>query len=413
MTVDSNTLAAVRRAMESAYGLAMDGLQEEQIALAISTAVQTGETAHPLDRRFLARVLDRLPIDESWLFRDDDLWTWLSSQAGPELLERVMSRARPLRVLSIGCSTGQEVFSLGILFQGLLQSSGIPGSAASSFVEIHGLDSSPERIETARSGTVNNWSVQRCRAEWLRGRVGPGDPVTGRHLVDGSVRAMCHFDVGNLMDLAERGNAVLGGYDLVLCRHVLIYFNPIEAERLAGQIARGLDPGAYLVLAAAEAHLISVSGALEPQAQLGAGRSRTAEELRVVGAAVQARKQRRSALRRDPVEHRSPSPAASGAELAAAHVRSAIEHSAAGRDLEAEREARAACFIDPRHLLSRMVLGKALIATDRDRGREVLRELLHHVSRMPQEDEVPSAPGLSVGQLTAAVRLLLGESEGI
>ena len=60
-----------------------------------------------------------------------------------------------------------------------------------------------------------------------------------------------------------------------------------------------------------------------------------------------------------------------------------------------------------------MVLGKALIATDRDRGREVLRELLHHVSRMPQEDEVPSAPGLSVGQLTAAVRLLLGESEGI
>ena len=32
----------------------------------------------------LERVVDRLPIDESWLFREDELWRWLDEMAGPE-----------------------------------------------------------------------------------------------------------------------------------------------------------------------------------------------------------------------------------------------------------------------------------------------------------------------------------------
>jgi chemotaxis methyl-accepting protein methylase len=419
MSLDPVAFAAARRALEAVYGLALEGLTEDQIAGAFEAALPTDLFFTPTDPRFLEGVLDRLPIDESWLFRDNELWTWLKGEVGPALLEQAMARHRPLRVLSIGCSTGQEPFSLAILFQGLLEEMGIPGSAASSYVDIQGIDSSPERIEAARAGAVSGWSVQRCRPDWLRGRVSLDDRNTGRFRIDPSVRAMCRFEVGNLLEIADRGNAALAGCDLVLCRHVLIYFRQEEAERIAGQLGRGLDPGALLALAAAEAHLIASTGALEPVPYLGAGRARSLEELR--RAAASETHHRRRTGQRSAARKRKPAALPAGrpperapqADPAAVHIRSAIEHATAGRSRDAVREARAACFLDPRHLLSRMVLGQALIATDKERGHEVLRELLHHVSVLPQEAEVPSAPGLRIGQLTAAVRLLLGEREGI
>jgi len=48
---------------------------------------------------------------------------------------------------------------------------------------------------------------------------------------------------------------------------------------------------------------------------------------------------------------------------------------------------------------------------DAARGREVLRDVLAAASALPADDAVPSADGLSVGQLAAAVKLLLGRPE--
>ncbi|HEX9049144.1 MAG TPA: CheR family methyltransferase, partial [Anaeromyxobacter sp.] len=258
MTLGPPGIASARRHLEATYGLALEGLGDDQIAGAIRAAADG--CSDPADAAFLARVVDRLPIDESWLFREDGLWEWLRDAAGPALLEAAAAAARPLRVLSVGCSSGQEPFSAAIVLQGLLERGGIPPSAAAEHARIVGLDPSPARVEAARLGVLPAWSVQRARPGWLRGRVEPEDDAGTRFRVAPAVRAMCRFDVGNLVDLAARGNAALAGYDLVLCRHVLIYFRPAEAERLAGALARALDPGAVLVLSAPEAHLLAAGG---------------------------------------------------------------------------------------------------------------------------------------------------------
>lgn len=445
MTLPPLVLSAARRHLETAYGLALEGLGDDQIASAIAGAAED-PWVDPSDARFLSRVVDRLPIDESWLFREDELWEWLRDEAGPALLDASLVAGRPVRILSLGCSAGQEPFSAAILFQGLLERAGVPPSAAAAHVQVLGLDSSPLRIEAARAGWVPGWSVQRCRDGWLRGKVVLDDPVTGRHRVDATVRAMCRFDVGNLVSLAERGNAGLGGFDLVLCRHVLIYFRPAEAERLAVLLARALDPGAVLVFSAAEAHLL-VPGGLAPVAHLGAGRAGAAfaspprrarpraagaggrGSSRLTGAnarrpappaangfqvtrapaalgAADAAPARRSSPVAAPETARPPRP-----DAAAAHVRHALEHAHAGRGEDALREARAALFHDPLHLYSRMLLGRHLIDVDAPRGREVLRELLRSAAGLPADAEVPGADGLSVAQLTAAVRILLSQPE--
>jgi chemotaxis protein methyltransferase CheR len=410
-------LAATRAVLETSYGLALEGLNEDQLRAAVYAAAAVG-MADPHDPVFVARVIDRLPIDESWLFRDDGLWEWLRDVAGPDLLQRASTSGRKVRILSLGCSAGQEPFTVAMTFQSVLEGMGLPPSAGATYVEVTGLDSSPARIEAARSGLLSSWSVQRCRPDWLRARATP-EP-DGRHIVAPSVRAMCHFDVGNLVDVAARGNATLGGYDLVLCRNVLIYFRTATAERIARELGGGLDPGAYLIVSASEAHLL-VQDELEPAGMLGVARAAPRQT------PAQRRLRGRHAPRRPPP---APAPAAvrkvpraTGASVAtpassrgaapvphatvASHLDEALRHAEAGRRDEALRAARAALVHDPLHLYSRLLLGQQMLTVDGARGREVLRGLLDQASRLPPSDEVPCAEGLSVRQLTDAVRILL------
>jgi chemotaxis protein methyltransferase CheR len=375
VTAQAGGVGAVREALEAAFGLALEGLSDGQIA----TAMEGAGAAGAADARWLERVVDRLPIDESWLFRDDDLWTWLRDVEGPALLERAMARGSPARVLSLACSTGQEAFSLAILLQGLLERAGIPPSAASAYASVLGVDASPARVDAARSGAVSCWSVQRCRADWLRGRVALEDPQSGRHRVDPAVRAMCRFEVGNLVALAGAGNAALGGFDLVLCRNVLIYFRHAAAERLAADLARALDPGATLVVCAAEAHLLAGHETLELVGPLGVGR----------------------AVRPGPALPERPRPLGrTGRPRAPAPARP--------RASAAPRSGEGAA--DPADLVSRMLEGQQLIRVDAARGREVLRGVLSAAARLPSDAEVPRSDGITIAQLETAVRLLLSRA---
>jgi hypothetical protein len=218
---------------------------------------------------------------------------------------------------------------------------------------------------------------------------------------------MCRFEVGTVVDVAERGGAALGGFDLVLCRHVLIYFRAAEAERVAARLAAGLDRGAVIVFSAAEAHLLAPG--VEPLAHLGAGRAGGP------GAAAAERPRpglprRRAAPRRAVSRAAAPRlevAAAGRRDVVAAHVRGALEHAHAGRHEDALREVRAALFHDPRDLYARLLLGQRLLGVDERRAREVLHDLLDSAAGLPADAEVPFADGLCVGQLTAAARLIL------
>jgi len=406
---DRLAVAAARRALEGAYGLALEGLSDDQIADAIAGAAADG-LPHPADPAFLGRVVDRLPIDETWLFREDGLWSWLGEAVLPEKLDRAAREGRPVRVLSLGCSTGAEAFSAAILLQGLLEARGLPPSAASAYALVLGVDPSRARVEAARAGILGAWAVERARPAALRGRVQP-DGAPGRYRVDPSVRALCRFETGNLVEMAAAGSAVLGGFDLVLCRNVLIYFRPAEASRLAGALAGGLDAGAVLVFSAAESHLVDAAGVLAPLAHLGAGRAGSPRE---PAPAPRARRVERARPAARPARARCPAaadaaPAAlpAGSDSVAAHVRVAVEHAQAGRGPEALHAARAALARDPRDLYARLVLGQQLLRVDPATARRVLRELLHQAAALPQDAAVPCAEGLSVGQLGSAVALLL------
>jgi CheR methyltransferase, SAM binding domain len=261
-------------------------------------------------------------------------------------------------------------------------------------------------VALASSGQASAWSVQRCAPRWLGGRVRLVDAAAGRWQVDESVRALCRFEVGNLLEVAQPGSEALRGVDLVLCRHVLIYFRPEDAAAAVANLVKALDPGATLVLSPAEAIFATDLPGLEPAGAVGAFRAVAPERPRWAPLAAAATTPVRA--------RRLPRPVARLrlVEPPSQHTQAALEHTAAGRSAEALREARAACFHEPGQLLSMLVLGRELLEVNRFRGRAVLAELLALTGTLPAEAAVPLAPGLSVSQVSAAAQLLMRRGDG-
>lgn len=370
-------MLALRARLESAYGLALASVGDDQLLRALQEAGPD-----------LTRLADHLPISESSLMRDPEVWRWLDEQPLEDALRVAMAQQRPLRALSLGCSEGQEVYSLAITALEVLSRMGVARERARDFLRIDGLDISPARVERARSGRMVEWSV--------RGKPSPQvaaslEKVEGGWQVRPEVLAACRFATGNLLTLPRN---TLADYDLVLCRHVLIYFDPDRARDLVGQLVSALRPGALLVLAPVEAHLLPSDQGLTPVGPVGAVRAAGADlDLDRPALAPIPMAGLGCAAPRDP-----PAPHAN-AESHRARALQALER---GQLHEALSLARAATFLEPEHLGGRFLLARLQLRLEPDLGRRMLLSVLEEARRSTDSD-----PELSNHQLALAASALL------
>ena len=394
-----------RRELECRYGLALQAITDREIASAVTGSQKEMASG-------LGQVVDRLPIDESSFFRHPPLWEWLEQSVLPGLLDRAMETGRPARILSLGCAAGQEVYSVAMLAHQLLQARGVMSAMAWKFVQVKGVDASPQRVAQARAGVFNAWSVQRAPESRVRDYLLPDASAPGTFRVQPLLRPFCTFEEGNVLEFAS-GESPLDGYDLVLCQHVFIYFREEVAARALRGLASATDPEALLVVAPVEAHLLE-GLPLERLPFVGAARlgRRGAP---TAGAAAHVPTPRRPALRAARPRALTPSlPTRDDdrAQRLERYLRSALEHSSRGRLTEALQSARAACSVEPGDLMALLVTGQVLLRTDPVEGRRVLAQLLERASGLEQDAPVPLADELTVAQLSRAARLLLDRKEG-
>ncbi len=159
----------------------------------------------------------------------------------------------PLRVLSAGCSSGEEAYSLAMVVASVVL-------GTRSF-EVHGVDVTPSRLAKAREGRYPLRRLNRGGA--------PPAPVQldkfGRREGDewrfsDWLRDRVAFHQRNLVD--PRG-LELGSFDIVFCRNVLIYAQPDRIRKFVRTLTEALAPGGYLFLGASEP-LFGGEGTLEP-----------------------------------------------------------------------------------------------------------------------------------------------------
>ena len=185
------------------------------------------------------RVVEALLNNETYFFRDRAPFDLLERYALPELATRRHDSKR-LRIWSVGCSTGQEAYSLAILF------AEDPEKWQGWTIDILGSDVSTSCIDRAREGVYSQFEVQRGLAigqmiKWFE------ECPHGWRAIE-QLRKPIRFQVHNLLEPPPHP----GGFDIVLCRNVLLYLSPdrkaLAFERLVASMA---DDG-WLMLGAGE-----------------------------------------------------------------------------------------------------------------------------------------------------------------
>ncbi len=157
---------------------------------------------------------------------------------GRQVLPALARRGRPLRLASLGCSTGEEAYTMAIVATEAL------GDAAAPSVEIVGVDLSARVLAVARAGIYALSSLRELSpAQRERGFIRQDDGFHVRPEIAGRVRFLQH----NLMQPLP-----LVGLDAVFCRNVLIYFSTESTQTVLFQIWAALAPGGWLFLGPCE-----------------------------------------------------------------------------------------------------------------------------------------------------------------
>ncbi|ONG49719.1 chemotaxis protein CheR [Pseudoroseomonas deserti] len=183
----------------------------------------------------LARaVTEALTVNESSFFRDGKPFDHLK-RLMPKL-QAARPAGQKLRIWSAACSTGQEAYSCAMVLREL----GIRDA------EIYGTDLSREVVERAREGLFTQFEVQRGLPVQMLVKYFKQEG--GKWRASPELRAMTRFEERNL--LAD--HRVLGRFDVIFCRNVLIYFDPPTKERVLNALAGLLAPDGALYLGGAE-----------------------------------------------------------------------------------------------------------------------------------------------------------------
>ncbi len=186
------------------------------------------------------KVVDALLNNETSFFRDRLPFELLV--AGPlKRLEQARAPARRLSIWCAGCSTGQEPYSLAMLF------AEDPRRWRDWRIEIVGTDVAGGAVEQARSGRYSQFEVQRGlpvrqMVRWFA-EAGKGDWQIAEPL-----RRMVRFEQASLAGPAPHP----GRFDIVLCRNVLLYFAPAMRRDAFARLAEACAPDGVLMLGAGE-----------------------------------------------------------------------------------------------------------------------------------------------------------------
>lgn len=176
-------------------------------------------------------------ISVTSFFRNGDIFDTLARRIIPDLLGK--RDDDPCRVWVPGCSTGQEAYSIAMVFMEAMDQ-----APRTRRVQIFATDLNDDLLETARRGLYAKGLVQDVSPERLRRFFRQED---GRYQVVKSLRDMVVFAHQNLF-----ADPPFSRMDLVSCRNLLIYAEPSLQKRAIPTFHYALKPGGYLLLGASE-----------------------------------------------------------------------------------------------------------------------------------------------------------------
>lgn len=220
---------------------------ERRVAVYGLGSIQAYAAFLPDNPQELDLLLAEMLIGVTSFFRDGAVWADVQNLAWPRLLAQHTGNG-PLRAWVIGCSTGEEAYSLAMTFQQAQQEEqekglDLPGVAAQT-LQIFATDLNAEAIAVARKG----WYP----AKWLA-EMAPAHRARFFVEQDGGFRIT--KDIRDMVLFAQHDvimNPPFTKLDFLSCRNLLIYFKATLQQRLIPLFHFSLRPGGMLLLGASE-----------------------------------------------------------------------------------------------------------------------------------------------------------------
>ncbi|MGM0906025.1 MAG: CheR family methyltransferase [Pseudomonadota bacterium] len=198
------------------------------------------------ERALRAAVIDAMTTNETLWFRDTYPFEILNDRIFPEY----KNHSGPLKIWSAACSSGQEPYSIAMTY--LEYKAKNPGALRAG-IKVTATDISNKVLEQCAIGEYDSLALARgLSAERRKKFFTDAASKPGSMKIKDELKQFIHFRHLNLLD----SYSLLGKFDVIFCRNVLIYFAPEVKRKIIAQFRQSLNPGGYLFLGASE----SISG---------------------------------------------------------------------------------------------------------------------------------------------------------
>ncbi len=192
------------------------------------------------ERQLRAAVVDAMTTNETLWFRDQYPFELLKTRLFPEF----KALNRPLKIWSAASSSGQEPYSIAMSVAEFQSSS--PGVLKMG-AQIIGTDISNTMLDMCKHAEYDALALARGLSAERRKKFFK-DSGNGMAQVVDSLKKQVSFRHLNLLD----SYALMGKFDIIFCRNVLIYFSPEVKAKIIAQFSQALNPKGYLFLGASE-----------------------------------------------------------------------------------------------------------------------------------------------------------------
>jgi chemotaxis protein methyltransferase CheR len=248
VTISSQEYQSFQSYLQDACGILLGNGKEYLVSSRLSGimkevgATTLGELmtliSSPSKRELKVKVIDAMTTNETFWFRDIGHFTLLKETILPDLNQQ---RGGAIRIWSAACSSGQEPYNISMIAQEY-ESQKVNRRP----VQIQATDISSKMLNEARHGIYCGLAVERgLTLDQQKRYFTPKDNCLE---VKPSIKNRVSFRLQNLAESYQ----LLGRFDVIFCRNVLIYFSNELKKDIVERMANALNPRGYLFLGSTE-----------------------------------------------------------------------------------------------------------------------------------------------------------------
>ncbi len=191
-------------------------------------------------------LINDLVVKFTLFFRNPLVFEFLRHDILPKLLSEKKDH-RELRIWCAGCASGEEPYSIAIILNELMKQETHP------FVPfIFATDVSQPIMAASSRGVYSVESLENVRLGLLHNYF--KKDKKDKYLLNDTIKKMVHFSIDDLTSNNRFAppDSVFGGFDLILCRNVLIYYDRKIQNRIVNKLYKALDNRGHLILGSCE-----------------------------------------------------------------------------------------------------------------------------------------------------------------